>query len=247
MDIASMRIGILETGLVNDDLRVEHGSYPEMVSQLLKIADPHIEFTFYSVVRGELPASLAECEAYVVTGSKHNSFDEDPWIMRLKSLIRDLFDAHTPLLGICFGHQVIAHALGGRAAKSEKGWGAGIYKSYICEGLDCPWMDEGVAEYNLVVSHQDQVIKLPEGATLLASNDFCENSAYFIDNRVLSFQGHPEFTIDYAKALLQSRQSIIDPDVYNRAFASYGDGTDHHKVARWMVNFLRRERGQAIN
>jgi GMP synthase-like glutamine amidotransferase len=234
----SMTLGILEAGLVNETLKPEYGSYPDMFRTLLSEQDPTIKFKFYNVLEGEYPADINECDAYLITGSKHNSYDEDPWIVVLKDYIRTLLEQDKKLLGICFGHQLIAHALGGLAAKSDRGWGVGIYNSQITPNLDLPWLKDYSTQFKLLVSHQDQVIILPKGATLFASNPFCPNAAYFIQDKVLCFQGHPEFTTDYAKELMQSRKSDIGEEAFSQAMSSFANAADHQNVARWMLDFV---------
>ena len=233
-----MTLGILEAGLVNESLRPEHGSYPDMFCTLLSEQDPTVKFKFYNVLDNEYPSDINECDAYLITGSKHNSYDEDPWIVVLKDYIRTLVEQDKKLLGICFGHQLIAHALGGKAAKSDKGWGVGIYNNQITPKLDLPWHKGHSAQFKLLVSHQDQVMMLPKGATLFASNPFCPNAAYFIEDKVLCFQGHPEFTTDYAKVLMQSRKDVIEEEAYDQALSSFTNATDHQSVARWMLDFV---------
>ncbi len=239
MKTTPITLGILETGLVNETFLPKYGSYPDMFRTLLNEQDPTVKFKSYNVIDGEYPSDINECDAYLITGSKHNSYDEDPWIVVLKDYIRTLIEQDKKLLGICFGHQVIAHALGGLAAKSDKGWGVGIYNSQITPNLDLPWLIDHSIQFKLLVSHQDQVLMLPKGATLLASNPFCPNAAYFIQDKVLCFQGHPEFTTDYAKELMKSRKDVIAEEVYSQALSSFANAADHKKVARWLLDFAK--------
>jgi GMP synthase-like glutamine amidotransferase len=139
-----------------------------------------------------------------VTGSKADSFGTDPWIQTLKAYLLKLYERGEKLLGVCFGHQLLALTLGGKAERADKGWGVGIHRYSLA--AHAPWMDPEVSELTLLISHQDQVTQLPEGATVIASSDFCPNAAYHIRDQVLCFQGHPEFVHDYSRALLDARQ-----------------------------------------
>jgi GMP synthase (glutamine-hydrolysing) len=234
----SFILGILETGLVPSPLDTQYRGYPQMFYQLLHQQGPTIEFKFYNVIDGQYPVNINECNAYLITGSKSNSFDEDPWIIALKDYIKTLYSQNKKMIGICFGHQIIAHTLGGTAAKSDKGWGVGVHSSKVIPNLNEPWLKDNVAHYELLVSHQDQVLKLPNNATRLASNDFCLNSAYFINNQVLCFQGHPEFTAKYARDLMGIRENVIEQTTFNKAIASFSTPTSHAQVARWIVDFV---------
>ena len=121
-----MKIGILETGEVNPALRERHGDYPEMFERLLGAVDSSLEFAVVRVVAGEMPAAPGQADGWIVTGSRHGVYDELPWIAPLKAFLRSCIAARVPVVGICFGHQILAEALGGRAVKSEKGWGLGV-------------------------------------------------------------------------------------------------------------------------
>src|SRR5699024_9937248 len=129
-----MRLGILETGKVNAALEDRHGAYPDMFARLYRAADPSIEMRSWSVVEGELPAAPEECDAWLITGSRHGVYDELPWIEGLKDFLRRARAARVPIIGICFGHQIMAEAFGGRAEKSAKGWGIGVQEYAVHAG-----------------------------------------------------------------------------------------------------------------
>jgi GMP synthase-like glutamine amidotransferase len=193
-------------------------------------------FSRFNVVAGEYPPGDERYDAYLVTGSKADSFAPDPWIQTLKTYLLERYRRGEKLLGICFGHQLLALLLGGKAERAQQGWGVGIHRYSINRQPE--WMTPTLDELALLISHQDQVTALPENATLLASSPFCPIAAYAIGEQVLCFQGHPEFVADYSRALLNIRQKCIGDHLYEKAMASLEH--EHHglTVAEWMMRFV---------
>lgn len=231
-----MKIGILQCDDVNENLQPDHGNYPDM---LLKRLEDHIQTSdvvIYRAHEGELPASIDECDGYLTTGSRFSVYDPLPWIEALEAFLLKLWEAKKPLVGICFGHQLIARALGGEVERSEKGWGVGVSFNQVVQRKT--WMDPWQDKLDLVVSHQDQVVELPAEAEVLVKSDFCEYYVVQYDDHFLSIQGHPEFSKDYSRDLMASRQGII-PDVRLRAGnASLSADVDGELMTKWMVNFM---------
>lgn len=194
-----MLIGILQTGLAPDALAPQFGEYPAMFARLL---DGH-GFTFrtYGVVNGELPAAATDCDGWLITGSKYGAYEDHPWIPPLEQLIRDAFAAHVPVVGICFGHQIVAQAMGGKVQKYAGGWAVGATD-----------YDFGGESITLNAWHQDQVTALPKGAKVIASNDFCANAALLYDDRALTIQAHPEYGPDFINGLMRTRGKGVVPD-----------------------------------
>ncbi len=225
-----MRIGILETGEPPAPLRERFGRYDAMFRKLL--GDGY-EFTTYEVRQSELPADPAEQDAYIVTGSPAGVYDDLPWIEPLKQFLRAV-RGKAKLVGICFGHQVMAEAFGGRVEKSHKGWCVGLHSYQVRERA--PWMDD-VDCFACPASHQDQIVELPAAARILAGSEF--NGFGLIEYRdqpAISFQCHPEFEPDFAKALIQvRRERLPDPD---QAIASLDRPNDRERLATWIRGFL---------
>jgi len=233
-----MKIGVLKTDDVRKELVDEFGEYPEMFAELLRSQDPALEFTTYEVQRGQYPADIDEVDAYLITGSKTGVYEEKAWIAPLMDFVRKLHDARKPTIGICFGHQLIAHALGGRTRKSGKGWGIGVH-SYELQETPA-WMSEPMQNFNLLVSHQDQVEELPPGAKVLASSDFCPMAMVQVDDHMLSFQAHPEFTKPYSKSLMELRRETFGDELVEKGRTSLQNDVHESAVARWMLEFLRK-------
>lgn len=196
-----------------------------------------LDYIGYEVTLGEMPASPEECDAYVVTGSPRGVYDDDPWIADLSSFIRAAYAAGRKLVGICFGHQILAHALGGRAIKADAGWGVGLKQFHVF--AEQPWMDGQSGSCSLYFVHQDQVVELPPGAQRLAGNDFCPKIMYTIPGRALGLQAHPEFTERIMRDILESKEDNID-DASRRAALQSLDVAqpDNLLLAHWIVDFL---------
>ncbi len=232
-----MRIGILKTDAVRPELVGEFGEYPDMFIALLQQADSALEFSVYDVELGEYPEDLDDVDAYLIIGSKSSVYEDKGWIHQLEDFVRQIHKRRKKLLGICFGHQLVAHALGGRAEKSENGWGVGVHGARFARSPE--WHDGEAEDFYLLVSHQDQVVETAPGTEVLAGSDFCVNAVCQIGEHILTFQGHPEFVKGYSENLLNIRREIIGEENYHTGMASLGRELDRERVARWMVSFLR--------
>ena len=126
-----MKIGVLKADDVRPELVDHFGEYPEMFREILLAADPNVEIISYEVMSGEYPSDIDEVDGYVITGSKLSVYDDVDWIKQLGQFVQRLHQAKKKLVGICFGHQMVAHFLGGRTEKSDKGWGVGVHRSEL--------------------------------------------------------------------------------------------------------------------
>ncbi|CAM3888329.1 MULTISPECIES: amidotransferase [Pseudomonas] len=232
----SLRICILETDVLRPELVEQYQGYGRMFEQLFSRQPIAAEFRVYNVLNDEYPDDDQVFDAYLVTGSKADSFGDDPWIQKLKTFLLERYQRGDKLLGVCFGHQLLALLLGGKSERAHQGWGVGTHR-YVMNAK-APWMSPQVEELTLLISHQDQVTRLPENATVIASSDFCPNAAYHIGDQVLCFQGHPEFIHDYSRALLELRQHNLGQEVYRKGIDSLAHEHQGSTVAEWMMRFV---------
>jgi GMP synthase-like glutamine amidotransferase len=209
--------------------------YTKLILDFAKRAFPGQPVKNYDIALGNWPARNDECEVWIITGSAKAAYDSDPWIGQLKKFIVELHQNKRKLIGICFGHQVIASALGGEVIKSPKGWGVGV-KSFNVLSPQA-WMKPALKQVNLLFSHQDQVSKMPKEAKLLAEDSFCHFQMYQIGEHILSMQGHPEFSVEFAKSRLESRKEKVAPEVFQTALQSFGNPKDDSIIAQWIRNF----------
>ena len=225
-----MKLGILEAGAPPADLLARFGRYPEMFRQLL---GEDFEYESYDVAAGALPADAADHDAYLVTGSAAGVYEPLAWIAPANAFLRAA-KGKSKLVGICFGHQLMAQTFGGHVEKSDKGWGVGLHTYPVVRRE--PWMDEAPL-ISVPASHQDQVTLQPPGTEVLASSVFTPYAGLtWRDFPAISFQFHPEFSPDYAKALVETRRDRIpDPDA---AIASLDRPNDRERVGGWIRNFL---------
>lgn len=236
---SSVKILILETGIPPEGLDKSHGTYPDMFRAMLSPQIPGLETIDWRVDQAPLAeAPVGEVDGLLVTGSPAGVYDDHDWIAPLEDCVRQAVASGKPVVGICFGHQLMARAYGGRVEKSARGWGTGIH-TYEVIGA-APFMaGEKPARIACAVSHQDQVIEPPATAVRLGGSAFCPYGILsYSGGRAVSFQMHPEFTHDYAEALMSLRSDRIPDDVRALAMPSLAHGSDRSLIARWIANFF---------
>ncbi len=211
--------------------------YQPMCLNYLNKIMPEAQITPFLVAQGEYPLSATECDGWIITGSPRSVYDDEPWIHWLTKFIIEASKLKVKQLGICFGHQMIAQSLGGAANKAAEGWGVGV-RSAIIKKTQI-WMNPEVKSYKLLYSHQDQVLKLPSGAELLACSDYCPYQMYSIDDHILSMQGHPEFTKDYSLMRMKGRVESLGELTYREGVNSLNVDTDEDIIGQWINQFFK--------
>ena len=232
-----MTIGLLICDHVAEALRPVAGDYADMFAALFARHGSEVSLNFYDLQQGDYPRALDECDGYLSTGSRFSVYDREPWILRFRDLVRALYQEKRKFVGICFGHQMIAHALGGSCVKSGSGWGVGVHEVAVCAKK--PWMEPEQGAYNLIVCHQDQVVALPADAERLGGNAHCPYAMVAVGDHFLGIQAHPEFNTAYVEALMRTRVEQIGRSVVQQARRSLHKQIDEAVVVQWMLNFFR--------
>lgn len=232
---ATTRIGLL----IMDELPAAAlpvlGDYPELYDHMFR--DEAVELIDIHVHRGDAPASLDDCDGWIVGGSRYSVYDDLDWIRTAEQIMRDAVAAERPLVGICFGHQLMAQALGGRTTKAVTGWGVGVRRYDTVESV--PWIRGSDDATSLLACHQDQVVEAPPGATVWSTSDYCPNAGMTIGERAWSMQGHPEFTAAVCDVIYESRRAIIGDDEIDAARRSLAAPLSNATIANAIVNFIR--------
>ncbi len=233
------RITIIETGIVSEPNRARYGSYPQMFQHMIRAEDASIDLDVVSIIGGEPFPDPKSLQAILITGSSAGVYDRLDWIEPLENFVRAAYAKQIPMVGVCFGHQLMAQALGGIVRKSEKGWGIGRHVYDIAPG-------NGVIKGRriaIAASHQDQVIEPPQRARTILSSSFTEHAGLLYGNgAALSVQPHPEFETGYAHVCCELRKGNAPDAVVAQAKASLAEPVDNARLGGAITRFLTRGR-----
>ena len=225
-----MKIGILVTGHPPDELHDQFGAYDAMFRALLD--GNGFDFETFAVVDNQFPESAYQADGWIITGSRHGAYEDHVWIPPLEDLIREIQKSGNPLIGVCFGHQIIAQALGGRVEKFKGGWSVGRTEYHM-----------GERTIAINAWHQDQVVEKPADADVFASTSFCANAGLVYGDSIWTIQPHPEYGSDFISALIEKRGKGVVPDtLLAEATANLNRPTDRMEIAGVMADFFRKER-----
>lgn len=230
-----LRVGLLLCDHLDPEVAAVDGDYTELYPAAFGPAG--VDLVVFEATRGDLPASTGDLDGWITSGSRHSAYEDEPWIHDLRGLIARLADEERPHVGICFGHQLTALALGGRVERADVGWGVGVRAFDVV--APAPWMDPDAATFRILMSHRDQVTGLPADAELVATAGYCPVGAYRVGDHVFCVQGHPEFTPDLSRTLTTRRRADIGEDTADAALASLAQPLDHARVVGWMARMLR--------
>ncbi|RCS53978.1 type 1 glutamine amidotransferase [Bremerella cremea] len=225
-----MKIGILQAGYVPEPLVEKYGQYPEMFQRLL--AGHGFEFQTYVVAAGEFPESVQACDGWLITGSADGAYESHAYIPPLENLIREIYAAEIPLAGICFGHQIMAQALGGKVAKHAAGWSIGQTRYQLgTDKIDC------------LAMHQDQVVTKPAAAEVIASSAFCANAGFAYPGshgvKAMSFQFHPEFSPEYTRDSIAIKAgNALTEEQAAAAITTVREQNDSARIGQQLAEFF---------
>ena len=223
-----MKIGILITGHPPENM-MDGGAYDKYFARLL--GDDEFTYQAWAVVDGIFPDSVDDADGWLITGSKHGAYEPHDWIPPLEQFVRDCYAAHVPMIGVCFGHQVIAQAMGGKVEKFKGGWSVGRTE-YDINGQ----------KFALNAWHQDQVVERPQAAEVIGSTDFCENAALLYDDRIWTIQPHPEYGHDFIEGLINTRGKGVVPDAQlATASTMLGTPLNNTDIAAEMAAFFKKK------
>jgi len=232
-----MKIAILQCGEVSKESESQAGCNSEMIKAMFDVTEGFFEFESFDCQDGCYPDDIDDYDFYITSGSKAGVYEDKVWIQRLIKFVRQLDNKKKKLIGICFGHQIMAMACDGMVEKSENGWGVGVAVNRVVSNPE--WMSEKRAALNLPVSHQDQIITVPEDAQIIAESDFCPFFMVQWNDHFLSTQGHPEWNREYSEIILARSKGTIPNQLFQSALSSLHIKSDNTLFKRWIMDFVR--------
>jgi GMP synthase-like glutamine amidotransferase len=224
-----MLIGILQTGRAPEELRDRHGDYDAMFRRYL--GGRGFDFVTWPVLDGVIPGDVHDAEGWLITGSRFGVYEDHTWIPPLEDFLRRAYAAAVPTVGICFGHQILAQALGGQIERFAGGWSVGP-QAYTLDGMP--------EEAHIMAWHQDQVVKKPAAARVVGTSAFCRYAALAYGERILTLQPHPEFTAGFLADLVAARRSSLPAPVAERALATLDRPLASPAIADRIEAFFKR-------
>ena len=244
-----MHLATLITNTDRSDFAARHPGDAEKFRLLIQTRRPDWRMSSFALPSGEFPTDLAQFDGFIIGGSPASVNDADPWIGHLMQAIPRVVALNRPLFGACFGHQVIAKALGGAVGRNPGGWVFGVTQTEVM--APAPWMADQPGPVRLNAAHSEQVTRLPPGAELIGGNGACPVGFYRVGDGVFATQYHPEFTDAFVAALVEEYADDLQPAVAAGARRSLAVAAESDRMADWIIGFFEqaqdRQRGPDPN
>lgn len=238
-----MQIGVLQCDNVRSSLSPKYGEYPQMFETALLATENKDSLTFrtYKAHEGLLPECIEECDAYIITGSRYSVLDtEILWINQLQHFIVRLNKAMVKTIGFSFGHQIMAVAMDGKVERVDNGWQIGVHETRVIHPVD--FMKPKAESFNIPMFCEDQIVKIGETGTVLAEAKCCRYAMVQYGTNMLSMQGHPEFSLEFSKALLNVRQEEFPHKRFDNGMTSFSEkALDGELLFTWIMRFLQQD------
>lgn len=231
-----MKVIVLLCDVFEDIMPFEDVSYNSMLSDAFLKADANLKFEYYEAFARDLPDCIESDAIYIIPGSRFDAYADYPWLNELRHFIEELHDEKAKMIGICFGHQLIAETLGGRVEKAVAGVGLGVRDAEIC--IPSIAKHFKAKKLSLQNYHQDQVVILPKQAKIIASSSFCSIEAYTIGKHIVCVQGHPEYDVHYMRYLIRNHSLNVSEITRMKALKSLDKETNGEETICFMLNFL---------
>ncbi|KAK0762702.1 hypothetical protein N5P37_005520 [Trichoderma harzianum] len=235
---------VLEFELPADEILNVYGTYGDIISHCLHKcwryhpnASPTLRILKWSVFEEDALPPWNEIHGLLLLGSKYTASDDDPWVISLVKLVQMAYIMNIPMIGVCYGHQIIARALGGKISRNPAGWELGVCK------MDMTSIGQKLFGKDALMVHQmhrDAVVEVPPNIDVLASSCSCKVQMMFQPGRVLTIQGHPEFDSRISKSWLDQRykEGLVEQELYNYALTKLNLEHDGMEILQAMRKFL---------
>ena len=232
---ASVRIGFIRTSETEPPFRQKFGDMLEVFARLLNSEE--LELVGIDGYLGQLPA-VDSLDGYLIPGALESADSATGWVRDLRRFVRQLAITRIPVVGVCFGQQIIAQALGGAVAPCANGWQVGV--------TDVRWQQTPTGcvtpptggQTRLYVCHSQEIVALPPDARCIASSDLSRIEAFVVGGSMLGVQGHPEFTCEVAEYYLAKNDIELSPSVVAESRRSLQNGTDHGEIGSMLAAFF---------
>jgi GMP synthase (glutamine-hydrolysing) len=235
---AAATVLVVKCGSTAAPVRIAHGDYDRWFLRALAPTGAAVR-VIEAHAGAPLPAAGGGADAIVVTGSPLSVTDRAPWMRAAGAWLADEAERGIPVLGVCFGHQLLAETYGGAVARSPRGREIGTVRCALTPaGRGDPLFDGVPAELDVQATHEDEVRRLPPGAELLATNGWSRVQAFRIGPRVRAVQFHPEMDAASMSAAVAVRAGTLPDAARVRAgirATPWG--------ARILANFVRLAMG----